>query len=76
MARKRKKPEPERFIEIEGIGKTLEISRSTIINDEGLEGMQFIHFDQLKDGTWRITRTRELIPDLSKVSALKIIREG
>ena len=36
---------------------------------------QMIHFDRLKDGTWRLTYNPNVIPDLKLVSAFRIIRE-
>lgn len=60
-----------RAIKIEGIDKELELSRAVRVKTT----KSMIHFDQLKDGTWRLTYSANVIPDFSKVKSLKIIRE-
>lgn len=73
----KKQKEPKRRIRIEGIDKELEITKYTKVNMNGRNfGTEFIHFDQLPDGTWRLVHTTDVIPDLTKVKGLKIIREG
>ncbi len=61
----------KRAIEIEGIGKILELSKATSVRTE----KEMIHLDKLSDGSWRLIYNENLIPDFSKVKSLKIIRE-
>ena len=61
----------KRSIEIEGLDKTLEISKATSVRTD----KEMIHLDQLPDGTWRLIYNANLIPDFSKVKSFKIIRE-
>ena len=67
----RRKKEPRRAIEIEGIDVVLELSRATAVKTS----KQMLHLDQLDDGTWRLIYNANLIPDFSEVKSLKIIRE-
>lgn len=60
-----------RAIELQGLNQTLELSKATAVKTT----MNMIHFDQLTDGTWRIIWNANLIPDFTKLEALKIIRE-
>lgn len=71
MARKKKKDNVRRAIEIEGLDITLELSKATAIKTD----KQMIHLDQLGDGTWRLIYNGNLVPDFTKVKSLKIIRE-
>jgi len=61
-----------RAIKIEGTDTVLEISKATSV----FTHKPMIHLDKLSDGTWRLIYNENLIPDFSKVKALKIIREG
>lgn len=73
---KKKQKEPKRTIEIEGIDKKLELSKYTQVNMGGKNfGTNFIHFDELEDGTWRLVHTKDVIPDMKEVKGFKIIRE-
>jgi hypothetical protein len=49
----------------------LEISKATLINTES----EFVYFDKMKDGTWRIAASKSLIADISKIDAFKMYRE-
>lgn len=72
----KKGKEPKRKIEIEGIGKVLDLSKYTQVNMGGKKfGTNFIHLDELEDGTWRLVHTSGVIPDMKEVKSLKIIRE-
>ena len=62
----------KRFIEIEGTGQRLEISKFTTLK----VAKKMLHLDELPDGTWRLMITEDLIPDFTKVKSFKIIREG
>jgi len=35
-----------------------------------------MHFDQGDDGTWKLLYSKALIPDISKLSRLQVVREG
>lgn len=61
----------KRAIEIEGLGKELELSKVTSVRTT----KEMIHLDQLSDGSWRLIYNSNLIPDFSKVKSLKIIRK-
>jgi len=50
----------------------LEISKVAKVK---LQNDSFIHLDQLKDGTWRLLYTENLIPDFTKISGFTVHRE-
>lgn len=60
-----------RAIRIKGTDKELELSKVVSVKTD----KQMIHFDQLKDGTWRLIYNGNLIEDISKVKWFEIIRE-
>ncbi len=62
----------KRFIKINGTNLKLPVSKLTSIKSDQ---MMSIHFDKLKDGTWRIIYNERLIPDFSKIKSFEIIRE-
>lgn len=66
-----KKQEVRRAIELTGTDVTLELSKVTAIRTE----KRMIHLDELPDGTWRLIYNGNMIPDLTQVQALTIIRE-
>jgi hypothetical protein len=49
----------------------LEISKVALINTDS----EFIYFDKLRDGTWRICATKAVIADFSKIDGFKMHRE-
>ena len=59
-----------RAIEIEGTGIVLELSKAAGVRTN----KNMIHLDQLPDGTWRLIYNSKMIPDFSKITALKMIR--
>jgi hypothetical protein len=61
----------KRSILIEGQGTELELSKVTLVRTD----KQMLHLDQLPDGTWRLIYNEALIPDITKVNALRILRE-
>lgn len=61
-----------RAIKIVGTDTVLELSKVTAVK---LHNAAMIHLDQLPDGTWRLIYNSHLIPDITKVQALEIIRE-
>ena len=68
------KKEPKRAVLLAGPDKELPITRATKINTKD-GARQFIHLDQLKDGTWRLVWTSGLVDEWSEVRALIMIRE-
>lgn len=55
-----------RAIEISGLDVTLRLSKVTSIK---VAGKSFIHFDELDDGTWRMTYNSLHIRDTTKVQS-------
>lgn len=68
---KRKTQQVRRAIAVDGTNLVLELSKATAIRTS----KQMIHLDQLSDGTWRLIYNSTLIPDFTKVQALRIVRE-
>lgn len=65
------KKQPKRSIELVGTGIILELSKATAVKTN----QNMIHLDQLADGTWRLIYNGNMIPDFTKISEFKIIRE-
>lgn len=61
-----------RAIRIDGLDKEIEIGKFVVVN---AQKKQFFYLEELKDGKFRLTVTKDLIPDMSKVKGLTIIRE-
>lgn len=61
-----------RAIKLKGSEEILELSKVTAVRTD----KQMIHLDQLPDGTWRMIYNANLIPDITKIEAFEIIREG
>jgi cation transport ATPase len=61
-----------RAVELVGAGLTLELSKVTAVRTK----QKMIHFDELPDGTWRLIYNGEQIPDFSKITEFKIVREN
>jgi hypothetical protein len=61
----------KRSIEIEGIGKVLELSKVVEIDTK----IEMINIEKVGDGTWRLIYSKSLIPDIQKVKGFKIVRE-
>jgi hypothetical protein len=57
-----------RTVKLEGIDATFELSIVTGVKVR----QKFIHFDELKDGTWRLTVNSTHIPDLRALGGLRI----
>lgn len=68
---KKKKDNVRRAVAIEGTDLVLELSKATAVKTT----TRMIHLDELPDGTWRLIWNGNMIPDFTKVQALKIIRE-
>jgi len=60
-----------RALELVGTDITLELSKVTAVRTK----QRMIHLDELADGTWRMIYNGEHIPDFTKISEIKIIRE-
>jgi hypothetical protein len=58
-------------VTLEGLGVTLPISKACAIDSPA----RMIQFDLLRDGTWLMLYSRDLMPDIAQVTALKLIRE-
>ena len=56
-----------------GIKKSLEIGKVVEI-DLSSERKQFIYFEEMKDGKWRLTYTKETIPEIKKLESIDIVR--
>lgn len=61
-----------RAIKLKGSEEILELSKVTAVRTD----KQMIHLDQLPDGTWRMIYNANLIPDITKIEAFEIVREG
>lgn len=61
----------KRELIIAGAGVTLALSKATAV----AIATKVIHFDQLQDGTWRLTYHSGMIPDFSKISRL-VLKPG
>ncbi len=57
-------------VKLVGTDTELEISKAVEIKTP----LQMIHFDQMKDGTWRIIYNGNLIKDFSKITSFEIER--
>jgi len=51
--------------------RDFEISKATKLNLE----LGMLHFDQLKDGTWRITFSEDITNDFSEILSVTIVRQ-
>jgi hypothetical protein len=60
----------KRSIKLVGLDQELILSKATAIKTNS----NMIHFDQMKDGTWRLIYNGNMIPDFSKLEALQIVR--
>jgi len=49
----------------------LELSKATEISTS----LQTINLEKLKDGTWRLIYSKDLIDDFSKLQSMEIVRE-
>jgi hypothetical protein len=58
-------------VTVEGLDIVMPLTKASIVPG-ALKG---IFFEQLRDGTWMMLYSEALIPDLSRVSEFKVIRE-
>ena len=61
-----------RAIQLVGTDLVLELSKVTAVRTN----QRMIHLDELPDGTWRMIYNGEHIPDFTKISEFKIVREN
>jgi len=61
----------KRSIILEGLGTELELSKVTAVDID----KQVIYLEQMKDGKWRLTYTKSLIPDITQLEGLRLKRE-
>jgi hypothetical protein len=66
-----KKNEPRRFVKLEGLDTTLELTKVVQINKVQ---KRFIYLEEMDNGTWRLTYTENVIPDITKLQSMNIIR--
>jgi hypothetical protein len=59
----------KRALKVEGTNTELEFSKITAIGVE----RQFLHFDRLNDGTWRLTYSKNFLTDFTVVQAITLI---
>ena len=70
MARKRKKTGPRRLV-LDGNDKEMILSKISTVN-LSTSNDEFIYFDKLKNGTWRICSTAGTIPDIETLKGILI----
>ena len=60
-------------VRLNGVGKDLDISK---VVEVGLSPgrKQFIYLEEMAGGRWRLSYTRETIPDIRALKSLEIIR--
>lgn len=55
----------------DGSSQELVLSKATSVKTDA----EFLHFDKMKDGTWRLIYNPNMIPDFTQVVNLEIIRD-
>lgn len=60
-----------RAIELVGTDIVIELSKVTAVRTK----QRMIHLDELPNGTWRMIYNGDHIPDFTKISEFKIVRE-
>jgi C4-type Zn-finger protein len=68
---KNMKEQSKRAIHLEGLDQILILSKATAVKTD----KNMIYLDELEDGTWRLIYNKNMIPDFTKLEALKIIRD-
>lgn len=75
MARRKKQPQPRRAARIkfdDGSEKDLELGLALEVDTKA----KFIYLEEMKDGRWRLTLTKNMISsDHVKLDSIEIIRE-
>jgi len=61
----------KRSIILEGMDTELVLSKVVEIDTK----IETINFEKMKDGTWRLIYSKGTIPDISKLTALRLNRE-
>ena len=62
-----------RAIKLNGLNKELELKKVNSIKHNGKE---FIYFEKMDSGDWRMTYTEKTIQDIQQLKSLEIIREN
>jgi hypothetical protein len=66
---------PKVTVELKGLDKHLDIKKVAAIHlDEATN--EFIYFEKMKSGDWRLVYTNTTIEDITKLESLIIKREG
>lgn len=60
-----------RALKLEGIGTEFELSKVVQIDTK----VDMINIEKLKDGTFRMIYSKSLIPDITQLTAITVIRE-
>lgn len=64
-------------IQLEGVElPLLKVSKVTAINFSKKGRLGRIYFEEMDSGEWRITYTSHTIPDIKKLTAIKLVRES
>jgi hypothetical protein len=69
--KRNKMTKTRRAVELKGMDIVLELSKAATPKTE----KEFIHFDKLQDGTWRLLFNVKDAPDITKLEAIVMIRE-
>lgn len=68
--------QPKRSVQIEhnddSVASELNIAKAIAIDSD----KEFIYFEKMADGQWRLSYSKATIADFSKVDCLKIFREN
>jgi hypothetical protein len=65
----------KRVIRLNGLNKELELSKVYMVPTLTSSDKEFIYFEKLKDGTWRLTYTEDTISNIKMLQFLEIVRE-
>lgn len=69
MAKKSKKTWLKRKVILEGVGTELDVAVITSVDIK----KKAIYLEEMPDGRWRLTYTKSLIPEIEKLTALRIV---
>lgn len=62
----------KRFVQFEGIDKSLEIAKASKIKGSDKE---FLYLEKMKNGKWRVTWTDTMFDELSDITCVNFVRE-
>lgn len=72
MASTVSEPEAKRSFVLDGIGTELELGRVTCMDSSS--DREMIYLEKMRDGKWRLTYTKQTIPDITKLHGLRLRR--